>query len=173
MKERTIFKSSLFWTLEEEKEQKESIRQIIEEDAMFDGEDADFSEERIENRFYDDIWLWYDDEQRLLNKTLPNNVIAIGSVGVWTGTHKGGKVMSNNLNEVLYFGDCDDIEVTYDRYNVHSTMAHHDGRHYMTYRMVKEGYDADDLLDKYVYEGKDIMRYTTSLVPYIKEIYGC
>jgi hypothetical protein len=39
--------------------------------------------------------------------------------------------------------------------------------------MVKEGYDADDLLNKYVYEGKDIMRYTTSLVPYIKAIYGC
>ena len=136
MKERTIFKSSLFWTSEEEEKQKESIKQIIEEDVIDSGEVFDISDERVNDRFYEDIDMWYDDTKLNLNKILPNNIIAIGSVGVWTGTHKGGKVMGNNLNEILYAGDCDDIEVTYDRFNVHSVLAHHDGRHHMTYRMV-------------------------------------
>lgn len=173
MKERTIFESYLFWTSEEEKKQKEDIRQILEEDAIDSGEVFDISDEMVNERFHEDINMWYDDTKLNLNKILPNNIIAIGEVGTWRGEFKGGKVLGNNLNEILYTGDCDDISVTYDRYNVHSQLAHHDGRHYMTYRMVKEGYDADDLLNKYVYEGKDIMRYTTSLVPYIKEIYGC
>ena len=172
MKERTIFKSSLFWTLEEEKEQKNAIKEIIEEDAICNGDSIDFLDDIIESRFNDDIWTWYNDEQHNLNKVLPNNIIAIGEVGVWTGNHRGGKVLGHNLNEILYFGDCDDISVTYDRYNVHSILAHHDGRHHMTYRMVKEGYDAHDLLDKYVFENKDIMRYTQSLVPFIKKVYG-
>ena len=173
MKEKTIFKSYLFWTLEEEKEQKQAIKEMLEEDAICNGEEVDLSDERIERRFMDDLDMFYDDARLNLNKLLPNNIIALGEVGVWTGQHRGGKVLGNNLNDILYSGDCDDISVTYDRYNVHSILAHHDGRHYMTYRMVKEGYDAHDLLDKYVYEGKDIMRYTQSLVPYIKKVYGC
>jgi hypothetical protein len=173
MKERTIFKSYLFWTLEEEKEQKQAIKEMLEEDAICNGEEFDVSDERINDRFYDDLNMFYDDARLNLNKLLPNNIIALGEVGVWTGNYRGGKVLGNNLNDILYSGDCDDISVTYDGFNVHSVLAHHDGRHHMTYRMVKEGYDADDLLNKYVYEGKDIMRYTTSLVPYIKKIYGC
>jgi hypothetical protein len=54
-------------------------------------------------------------------------------------------------------------------------MAHHDGRHYVTYRMVKDGVDIDNFLDK-VYNGtytkKDITRYTKSLRPYVKAVYG-
>lgn len=172
MKERTIFKSYLFLTTEEEDDMRkyavEYLNEDREEDEKLDADDYEVSE-----RVYDDLNMFYDDERLNLSHKLPNNIIALGEVGVWTGQHRGGKVLGNNLNDILYFGDCDDISVTYDRYNVHAILAHHDGRHYMTYRMVKEGYDAHDLLDKYVYEGKDIMRYTTSLVPYIKKIYGC
>lgn len=173
MKERPIFKSYLFWTSKEENEQKEAIKQMLEEDAIDTGEVFNISDEKVDDRFHEDISMWYDDTRLNLNKTLPNNIIAIGTVGTWRGNFKGGKVLGSNLNEILFSGDCDDISVTYDRYNVHSTLAHHDGRHHLTYRMVKEGYDANDLLNKYVYEDKDIMRYTTSLVPYIKKIYGC
>jgi hypothetical protein len=42
--------------------------------------------------------------------------------------------------------------------------------------MVKDGVDADWLLEKQIYGGglskNDISRYTTSLVPYVKEVYG-
>jgi hypothetical protein len=176
MKERTIFNSYLFLTSEEEtawrKEIAESMNEYIDEEEFKVNAD-DYA---VFERLQDDIGYTYDDEKLNLNKTLPNNIIAFGSVGRWNGKFNGGKIMGNNLNEILYTGDCDDISVTYDRYNVHSTLAHHDGRHSMTYRMVKEGVDADWLLEKQVYGGglskNDISRYTTSLVPFIKKVYG-
>ena len=79
--------------------------------------------------------------------------------------------MGDNLNEVLYFGNCDDLYVYCDRYDVCSVMAHHDGRHYVTYRMIKEGVDEDKVIDK-ILKGEDVSRYTTSLRPFVKEIYG-
>ena len=172
LKERTIFKSLLFLTSEEENAWKKDICEWMNDCKDEDDEPYTVDDYKITERFYDDIWNVYDCERVNLNRELPNNVIAIGEVGLWNGTRKGGKVLGKNLNEILYTGSCDDISVTYDRYNVHSILAHHDGRHYMMYRMVKEGYDAEELLDKYVYEDKDIMRYTTSLVPYIKGVYG-
>lgn len=174
-KEHTIFKSYLFWTSEEEEKQKECIRQIIEEDAIFDGEDADFSEERIEQRFLDDLDLFYEDAEMNLSKKLPNNIIGIADIGRWNGRTSDYVKLGNNLNEVLYAGNSDDIHVYCDRYNVCSELADHDGSTYVTYRMVKDGVDVDKFLGK-VYNGtctkKDITRYTKSLRPYIKLCYG-
>lgn len=177
MKERTIFKSYNFLTAEEEKSWRKDIAEWLNEDIeMEDQEPFTADDYEVTERLYEDINDNYDCERANLNKTLPNNIIAFGSVGRWNGNFNGGKIMGNNLNEVLYTGDCDDISVTYDRYNVHSSLAHHDGQHEMTYRMVKEGVDADWLLEKQVYGGglskSDISRYTTSLVPFIKEVYG-
>jgi transcriptional regulator len=176
MKERTIFKSYLFLTSEEEGKWTEEIAERMNEDIDEEELKVDADEYAVFERLQEDIECTYDDTKLNLNKTLPNNIIAFGSVGRWNGNFNGGKIMGNNLNEILYTGDCDDISVTYDRYNVHSTLAHHDGSHSMTYRMVKEGVDADRLLEKQVYGGglskNDISRYTTSLVPFIKKIYG-
>lgn len=177
MKERTIFKSYNFLTAEEEKSWRNDIAEWLNEDIeMEDQEPFTADDYEVTERLYEDINDNYDCERANLNKTLPNNIIAFGIVGRWNGYFNGGLVMGNNLNEILYTGNCDDISVTYDRYNVHSSLAHHDGTHSMTYRMIKEGVDADWLLDKQVYGGglskSDISRYTTSLVPYIKEVYG-
>ena len=176
MKERTIFNSYLFLTSEEETAWREEIAESMNEYIDEEEFKVNADDYAVFERLQDDIGYTYDDEKLNLNKTLPNNIIAFGSVGRWNGNFNGGKIMGNNLNEILYTGDCDDISVTYDRYNVHSTLAHHDGRHSMTYRMVKEGVDADWLLEKQIYGGglskNDISRYTTSLVPFIKEVYG-
>ena len=176
MKERTIFKSYLFWTAKEEEEQKQAIKEYLIEDAEHFGGEVDLSEERIEQRFFDDLDFFYDDARLNLSHKLPNNIIAFGSLGRWNGRFNAGKIMGNNLNEILNSFECDDISVTYDRYNVHSELCHHDGTNYMTFRMIKDGVDSDWLLNKQVYGGglskNDISRYTTSLVPYIKKIYG-
>jgi len=177
MKERTIFKSYLFLTAEEENAWKKDVCEWMNEcTCKDDGTDYTTDDYEVTERFHEDIWDMYDMERDNLHKLLPNNIIAIGTIGRWNGTFAGGKVMGNNLNEILYIGDCDDISVTYDRYNVHSTLAHHDGRHSMTYRMLKDGVDGDELLEKLIYGGglskNDISRYTTSLVPYVKERYG-
>ena len=177
LKEHSIFKSYLFLTLEEEKAWKEDVanwmNEVTEKD---DGTDYTIDDYEVAERFYEDIWDMYDCEKANLHKTLPNNIIAIGTVGRWNGNFAGGKVLGNNLNEILYTGDCDDISVYYDRYNVHSELAHHDGRHAMTYRMLKDGVDGEELLERLIYgdglSSKDITRFTTSLVPYVKEAYG-
>jgi hypothetical protein len=176
LKEHTIFKSYLFLTSEEEKAWKQDIANYLNEDIEMEEQEAYTADSyEVQERFYEDIWDEYDCEKMNLNKLLPNDIIAIGTVGRWNGNFTGGKVMGNNLNEILYTGDCDDICVTYDRYNVHSTLAHHDGSHSMTYRMLKDGVDGDELLEKLIYGGglskNDISRYTTSLVPYVKERY--
>ena len=170
-KEHTIFKSYLFWTLDEEKEQKECIKEMMIEDAEDWGTEVDLSDDAINERFWEDIDTFYNDEKLNLNKTLPNNIVAIADAGYWYGRRKECKIMGNNLNEVLYFGDCDDLYVYCDRYDVCSVMAHHDNNHYVTYRMVKEQYNAEDIVEKYL-KGQDIRRYTQSLRPFIKEIYG-
>lgn len=177
LKEKSIFKSYLFLTAEEEKAWKQDIANWMNEcTCKEDGSDYTVDDYEVSERMQEDVWDMYGCEKANLNLDLPNNIIAFGSVGRWNGNFNGGKIMGSNLNEILYTGDCDDIAVTYDRYNVHSTLAHHDGQHEMTYRMIKEGGDADWLLDKQVYGGglskRDITRYTTSLVPYVKKIYG-
>ena len=137
MKENTIFKSYLFWTREEEEKQKEAIKEYLIEDAEDFGEEVDLSEERIEQRFLDDLDMFYEDARLNLDHELPNNIIAFGSLGRWNGRFNAGKIMGTNLNEILNSFECDEISVTYDRYNVHSELAHHDGTNYMTYRMIK------------------------------------
>ena len=124
MKERTIFKSYLFLTSEEEKAWREDIAGYMNEcTCKDDGTDYTIDDYEVTERFYEDVWDMYDCERANLDKTLPNDIIALGSVGKWNGKFNGGKIMGNNLNEILYTGECDDISVTYDRYNVHSTMA--------------------------------------------------
>ena len=176
MKERTIFKSYLFLTLEEEKEWREEIAESMNEYIDEEEFKVNADDYAVFERLQDDIGYTYDDEKLNLNKTLPNNIIAFGSLGRWNGRFNSGKVLGTNLNEILNSFGCDDISVTYDRYNVHSELCHHDGTNYMTYRMIKEGVDGDRLLEKQIYGGgltkNDISRYTTSLVPYIKKIYG-
>ena len=176
MKERTIFKSYLFYTLEEEKRYREDITEYMNEDREED-EKITTDDYSVFERLQEDIWDTYDMAKSNLYKELPNNIIAIADVGRWNGRIRGGKVMSNNLNEILYMGrDHNDINVYCDRYNVHSELVHHDGTDRVTYRMLKEGVDADKLLEKQIYNGglskSDISRYTVSLTPYVKEVYG-
>ena len=95
-KEHTIFKSYLFWTLDEEKEQKECIKEMMIEDAEDWGTTVDLSEDAINDRFWEDINMFYDDERLNLNKKLPNNIIAIADAGYWYGRRKECNTESGN-----------------------------------------------------------------------------
>lgn len=176
-KEYTIFKSYLYLTIDEENDWRKQIVEMMNEDLDEDEDKiTDEDDYAVTERLYDDISMNYDDEKLNLSKKLPNNIIAIADMGFWDGRRTGGKILRNNLNEVLYYGSCDDLHVYVDRYDVHAKMAHHDGTHFVTYRMVKEGIDAGELLDKLVYgdglSKQEITRYTKSLRPYIKLCYG-
>jgi len=117
---------------------------------------------------------YYDDEKINLNKILDGNIICIANLGLWNGKKSGYKILSDNLNNI--FDVCEDYnEFFIDNYDVKAKCTHHDGTNYYTFREIKQDVNIDILTDK-IYNGnftqKDITRYTKSLKPYLKKIYG-
>lgn len=142
-------------------------------------DELDISDDEV----YEEINEWqnmsYDDEYRYnLNKELDGKIIAIANIGLWNGRRSGYKLMGYNLNNILDSFSCDYIKVYADRYNIHSEASHHDGTHYVTFRMIKPNLSdeqVENFLNK-VYNGthtsKDITRYTKSLVGEVNKVYG-
>ena len=173
-KERVIFKDYLFFSREEEQEELEGAREIL-TDCY---EEKDVSEDKVFDFMLDHIREWWEDESRNLDIDT-NRLIAIADLGLWNGRVSGYKLLNHNLSEILdYNGGVQDIKVYSDGYNIRQVGAHHDGRNYVLFREFKRGLSQtqiDNFLNK-IYEGKctskDISRYTTSLLPYVKEVYG-
>lgn len=133
--------------------------------------DDDFKRELIE-----DLNLTYlDDEKCNLNKPLENKIIIIADLGFWDGRRLGYKIVNSNLNAIFDIGEWEQVHWYYDRYDIHCRNPHHDGVHYFKFRELKDNKYEKIICEK-IYNGtltsKDITRYTKSLVPYIKEIYG-
>ena len=169
--ERTIFKTYGFLTSEEENDWKENIQA-----NQRDMDEEELSELDLQDRLYEEIQWDYEDEQLNLSKKLPNNIVALADLGLWYGRRSGYKIYSNNLNEILRCGGCDEFRVYVDQYNVKAEGYHHDGYNHVEYRELREDTNYQVLLDK-LYSGipvtrAEIRRYTKSLRPYIKDIYG-
>lgn len=133
-----------------------------------------FNSNTYESSFYNE--LDYENAHFDLNKILPNNILIIASLGLWTGRCSAYKVINNNnLNSILTQSQGDCYEVYYDGYNVRAKDIHHDGTNYYTFRLIKDNVNIDNLLEK-LYNGtatrNDINNYTKSLRPYIQDIYG-
>lgn len=137
------------------------------------------SDDEINEEINDWQSMDYDDQYRYnLNKELDGKIIAIADIGLWNGRRSGYKIMGYNLNNILDSFSCDYIKVYADRYNVHSEASHHDGTHYVTFRMIKPNLSdeqVENFLDK-LYNGthtsRDITRYTTTLVKEVNKVYG-
>ena len=121
---------------------------------------------------------WYDCEEANLNKPTEGKIIAIADLGFWNGRTMGYKVLGNNVNDCLYWsGDCREIEIYADGRDIRSTQYHHDNHHNILYRELKPMSEQTEekFLDK-IYNGtvtsKDITKYTRSILPYVKEVYG-
>ena len=119
-------------------------------------------------RLYPDMLIPENDEK----------IIAIANIGLWNGRRSGYKLMGYNLNNILDYFSCDYIKVYADRYNIHSEASHHDGTHYVTFRMIKPNLSdeqVENFLNK-VYNGthtkRDITKYTSSLVKEVNKVYG-
>ena len=173
-KHNVIFKTYNMYTLDELEDMEKHARETLEDWA---DEDEEISDSDVEQRVYDDIDTFYDDEVMNLNKKLSGRVIAIADLGLWHGRVTGYKILGNNLNEVVQFSlSCDDREVYCDAYNVRATGHHHDGTNYVLFRELREDRDVDKFLDK-IYNNEEIGTntlnyYTKSLRPYVAEIYG-
>lgn len=146
------------------------INYIVEEhpEAMYDDD--------LQYQIIDDLNLFYLDAEKCnLDKPLENKIIIIADLGFWDGRKLGYRIVDANLNKIFDIGEWDEAHWYYDRYDVHCRNPHHDGVHYLKFRELKDS-KYEDIICKKIYDGtltsKDITRYTKSLVPYIKEIYG-
>ena len=169
----------------------EPIKHMIYSDwDMFDLADNDeWWEEQVESGYADetdDRWGYvyqemqfrFEDEQANLDVDVGNTILAIAKIGAWDGTHCGYREIDGT-----HISDCLVREHEYcewwcDASNFRAKMSHHDGTNYILYRRRKDGitdYQWDNFLYK-LYKGEataqHISKYTTSLLPYIAEVYG-
>ena len=119
---------------------------------------------------------YLSDETANLNVPLDNIVVAFARLGLWNGVKPGFKLLSTNLNSIFQV-NCDINTYYYDRYNVKARCVHHDGTNHITFRKLKSGVNKD-WFENYMYDNNfelsssQLSRYTESLVPYVKSIYG-
>ena len=116
------------------------------------------------------------DEKMNLDKQLFNKIVIIADLGLWNGRKQACKLLDSNLNNIFDIGPFDEAHWYYDRYDIKCTNPHHDGINYYTFRELKDDkYWNTQIVPKILNQAltkKDITRYTRSLVPYLKEIYG-
>ena len=173
-KHTTIWKSYGMYDLKEMERAEQDARENLKEDGFTEEE---ITEEQVTQRVYDDIDLFFDDEQSNLFKILDGRILCIADMGLWNGRRTGYKILGNNLNEILTTGiGCDEKEIYCDAYNVYAQGYHHDGRNHVEFREIREDRNIENLLDK-IFSNQPISRreinyYTKSLKPYIKEIFG-
>ena len=110
--------------------------------------EQEYSEDSLYEKYIDDLNDMYWDEQMNLNKELNGIVVAFANLGFWNGRRDGAKVFNSNLNSILDGCNCDYINVYADRYNVRSELSHHDGTHYLLYRLAPNMEIAERILEK-------------------------
>lgn len=171
MKIHTIYNSDTYKNYTDEDIIQNIIDNSDEPITADDISDDDIYEER---NFYSQVD--YDDAHVNLNKILPNNILIIANLGLWSGRYSGYKeINNNNLNSILNQAQGNYYHVYYDGYNVKADDSHHDGTNHYTFRLIKDNVNIDNLLEK-LYNGtatrNDINNYTKSLRPYVQKIYG-
>jgi len=159
---------------------KPTINIIFDENADFDKEDL-FGEEVSEA-----LARWYEDERTNLDvpakgigKKYENGgcIVAFADMGLWYGRRIGAAMRGENLNSFLDTATQGDYTYCFyaDRYNIRAKWSHHDGTHYVLFRLAKNEADAARIVDA-VASGrmneKQFRKATRSLRPQVASIYG-
>ena len=171
-KHTTIWKSYGMYSLEEMEQAEQDAREHLKENDFKDWETVDVSD-----TIYEEIDMWFEDEQSNLYRQLDGRILCIADMGLWNGRRTGYRILGNNLNEILTCGiGCDEKEIYCDGRNVLATGYHHDGTNYVEFREIREDRNIENLTDK-LYSGQPVTRreinyYTKSLRPYVKQVYG-
>lgn len=148
----------------------------------FEGDDEEIA--RLD-RLTDSQWwdrladyesMWFDDERMNLNKETDGVIVAIADLGFWNGRTIGIRVLKSNISSILdVCYNYDYVKVYADQYNVHAELTHHDGTHYLTFRLAKDKDTAQALEDMAV-SGEltwdKAMRKTKSIVKDVNKIFG-
>ena len=172
MTKHTIWKSYDMYDMKELEEMEQYRREDLKDNGF-----EDYATVDVTDSIYEEIDMWFEDEQSNLYRNLDGRILAIANMGLWNGRRAGYKILGNNLNEVLTSTiGCDEKEVYCDQYNVCAYGYHHDGYNTVEYREIREDRNIDNLLEK-IYAGEPVTRkeinyYTKSLRKYVKQVYG-
>lgn len=117
---------------------------------------------------------WRDDEKTNLDKDTDGVIIAFADLGFWNSRRQGYKIIGDNVSDIFRVHE-DENTYFADGYNVRANLAHHDGTHYILYRVAKDMETAERICNK-IYTGqmdeKGFRRATKSLYPYVADVYG-
>lgn len=157
----------------------EDWREGLIEDREINGLPTDIDDDELMEDMYELNSLYLEDEQMNLNIKTEGRIVAIADIGLWDGRRMGYKLYGHNIGDCLsFFSDCAFADFWVDRYDFKCKQSHHDGTNYCTFREIKPDLSSDQADNFFwkVYTGKatqkDITRYTRSLAPYIKKVYG-
>lgn len=135
----------------------------------------DISEEEAYEKAYELNDMFFEAEMVNLDKRLDYQIVAIVDMGRWCGRCNGYKVMGDNLNNIFDLAqNYDQIDFFCDKQNLRANLSHHDGTHYITFRLATK-VDADILGEKWVnneIEFEDLYKYSRSLRGEVADIFG-
>jgi len=121
---------------------------------------------------------WLDDERANLDKPLDGEqvIVAFADMGLWWGRPKGASVVGDNVHDIFETGaNYDWVRFYADRYNVRAELGHHDGTHYVLFRVAKSREQAERLVESIAYGSmteKQFRKATRSLRPLVAKVYG-
>lgn len=123
----------------------------------------------------DTNFLYLDDENENLNKTIDGDIIVIADLGRWNGRVNGYKICNNNLNAILNVND-PYFEIYGDGRDIVAVGNHHDGTNYYIFRAIRPDRNIDNFLSA-IYNNEPISRaklnyYTRSIYNDVANIYG-
>lgn len=160
----------IIWTSESylddkaRKEYEKSQRNIF-DDEDFNVSDTEWAE-AVNERL--------SDERINLDKQIDGVVIAFADLGLWNGRRQGYKILGHNINGIFNVSE-DDNEWYGDGFNIRGSLTHHDGTHYVLYRVAKD-MDEAERIGEMIYNREideaGFRKKTRSLYPYVAEIYG-
>ena len=135
------------------KEYENSQRYLLDDDD-YKVSDAEWTEVTNDN---------LTDERMNLDKQIEGVVIAFADLGLWNGRRQGYKILGHNINGI------------FNGFNIRGSLSHHDGTHYVLYRVAKD-IDEAERIGEMIYNREideaGFRKKTRSLYPYVAEIYG-
>lgn len=164
MKKQIIFTDDEYFDEEARAETEAMYREI--------NKDDDF--ELTDEKWGECVQSWLDDERSNLNQEIDGVIIAFANLGFWNGRNQGYRILDSNINSI--FSICEDSNEWYgDGYNIRGKMSHHDGSHYVLYRVAKDVETAERIGEQiynHTIDEAQFRKKTRSLYPYVAKIYG-
>lgn len=164
MKKQIIWTSDYYFDDKAREEYENSQRDIL-DDEDYTVSDAEWAEVINGN---------LSDERMNLDRQIDGVVMAFADLGFWNGRRQGYKILGHNVNGIFNVSE-DDNEWYGDGFNIRGSLSHHDGTHYVLYRVVKD-MDEAERIGEMIYNREideaGFRKKTRSLYPYVAEVYG-